>query len=225
MTDRQRPGLPVRLRAASIVVLALAVGALTVARGRDAAAAASRHVSTTPRATSLDDLVVATAWLAALLAAVMLLACLGLAALDIGWGHRSQLIRTGAERGCPRWSRRLVLAVCGLSLTSPALLGQASGVEDQRGCEPPCSESRSQARLHGLPLPDLPTSLPPRTVTVVQPGDSLWLLARSQLPIDASDALATRSVQRWYAANREIIGPDPDLIFPGTPLTQPEVRP
>jgi hypothetical protein len=61
-------------------------------------------------------------------------------------------------------------------------------------------------------------------LVVVQPGDSLWLLARRDLQAAGAPA-AVRDVAaawpRWWAANREVIGDDPDLLRPGARLTAP----
>lgn len=53
----------------------------------------------------------------------------------------------------------------------------------------------------------------------VRPGDSLWVIAAS-LPAPAGD---TRKLTgQIYELNRETIGSDPDLIFPGQRLVLPE---
>jgi len=60
---------------------------------------------------------------------------------------------------------------------------------------------------------------------VVKPGDSLWAIAcRHLLAGEASteDASVDRMWRAIYAANRQVIGEDPDLIYPGTQLTIPE---
>ncbi|MGD8150143.1 LysM peptidoglycan-binding domain-containing protein [Ornithinimicrobium sp. Y1694] len=56
---------------------------------------------------------------------------------------------------------------------------------------------------------------------VVLAGDSLWAIAARQLGPDASSADIAEHWPRWYAANQDIIGPDPDLILPGQVLTAP----
>jgi nucleoid-associated protein YgaU len=60
---------------------------------------------------------------------------------------------------------------------------------------------------------------------VVQPGDTLWDLAEADLqartgaaPADAQVASAWPS---WWAANRDAVGADPDLLHPGTSLRRP----
>jgi len=86
----------------------------------------------------------------------------------------------------------------------------------------------STGALDGLPLPQRPitatadTPAPPDRpeVHVVRPGESLWSIAHARAP-GATDAELARAVARWHAANRELIGPDPDLIRPGQRLTPP----
>ncbi|WP_226888068.1 LysM peptidoglycan-binding domain-containing protein [Myceligenerans pegani] len=68
---------------------------------------------------------------------------------------------------------------------------------------------------------------------VVERGDTLWSIAAEHLrPGGASPgagalpaARVAREVAAWHAANREAIGPDPDLIRPGTVLHAPDARP
>jgi len=78
----------------------------------------------------------------------------------------------------------------------------------------------------GLRLPDRPIAAPPRvdagpTVVVVRPGDTLWAIAARSLPAGATDAQIADSCAQWHAANREVIGDDPDLIFPTQRLISP----
>jgi nucleoid-associated protein YgaU len=49
---------------------------------------------------------------------------------------------------------------------------------------------------------------PPDAGRVVVAGDTLWGIAGADWP-------------RWYAANRALVGPDPDLIRPGQRLAPP----
>jgi nucleoid-associated protein YgaU len=88
-------------------------------------------------------------------------------------------------------------------------------------------------------VPDRPTQGAPTRYTdlrtgqlvgaasrVVKPGESLWEIAAAELGATAGDgaagdrAVANRWPQ-WYAANRAVIGPDPDLILPGQALRIP----
>jgi nucleoid-associated protein YgaU len=56
---------------------------------------------------------------------------------------------------------------------------------------------------------------------MVRPGDSLWRIAARALPRDSGRQTIERAWHRWYAANRGVIGPDPDLLQPGQQLTPP----
>jgi resuscitation-promoting factor RpfA len=61
---------------------------------------------------------------------------------------------------------------------------------------------------------------------VVAPGDTLWDIAARQLPTDGrSNAAIADHWQRIYAANRTVIGADPDLILPGMRLVLPAPGP
>ncbi|NLJ55303.1 MAG: LysM peptidoglycan-binding domain-containing protein [Intrasporangiaceae bacterium] len=61
----------------------------------------------------------------------------------------------------------------------------------------------------------------PTSPVTVRRGDTLWDLAAAHLPPGATDAEIATEWQRWHAANRAVIGPDPDLILPGQILTIP----
>jgi hypothetical protein len=68
---------------------------------------------------------------------------------------------------------------------------------------------------------------PPRPSTgahdlvTVRRGDSLWTIAARHLGPTASDAEIASVWPQWYAANRHVIGDDPDLLLPGVQLTPP----
>jgi nucleoid-associated protein YgaU len=56
---------------------------------------------------------------------------------------------------------------------------------------------------------------------VVRRGDSLWTIAARHLPPGADDADIARAWPRWYAANRAVVGDDPDRLRPGQLLVRP----
>lgn len=58
---------------------------------------------------------------------------------------------------------------------------------------------------------------------VVRPGDSLWTIASAVLGTEDPVPVA-RYWARIHRANREVIGPDPDLLHPGQKLTLPSTR-
>jgi hypothetical protein len=53
---------------------------------------------------------------------------------------------------------------------------------------------------------------------VVGSGDSLWSIAAARLGPHASTVAVDEEWRRLYARNRSVVGPDPDLIHPGTRL-------
>jgi hypothetical protein len=183
------------------------------------------------------------AWITALVLPLTLVAFLGLAGcLAAALVEAVQVRVTGADAWswspAPHVVRRWTFALCGLGLVipaAPAISGVAAAADmstaaSARGatdlheeahdphqtCPPRCA-----GLLDGLRLPDLPAR-EPRQHVVVRPGDCLWTIAESQLSSDESDVHVARRVRQLYRINHQRIGPDPDLIFPGTHLTAPE---
>ncbi|WP_462187727.1 LysM peptidoglycan-binding domain-containing protein [Frankia sp. CcWB2] len=56
---------------------------------------------------------------------------------------------------------------------------------------------------------------------VVLRGDSLWSIAARHLGPDATQEQIAAEWPRWWAANSDLIGHDPNLIFPGQRLKPP----
>jgi hypothetical protein len=50
----------------------------------------------------------------------------------------------------------------------------------------------------------------------------VWGIAAEHLGARADAAAIAGATQRWYLANRHVIGPDPDLIHPGQHLVPPQ---
>ncbi len=59
------------------------------------------------------------------------------------------------------------------------------------------------------------------TSITVRRGDCLWDLVARALGPDADLDEVARAWPRWYAANRHVIGADPDLLLPGQVLHAP----
>lgn len=172
---------------------------------------------------TLDGLVTQAAVGCLVVALTGLAASLVLTFADVLTEERYHWLHRVSVAWCPLWGRRLVVVLCGVGVTLPTT-GASSLADDDRDSE---CRSSCEIRVGGLPLPDLPLrerSVPERRPSslVVRPGDSLWLIASRGLDRSASNAEVARSVDAWYAANAETIGPDPDLIFPGTHLDRPE---
>jgi nucleoid-associated protein YgaU len=79
----------------------------------------------------------------------------------------------------------------------------------------------SSAPRHA-PAPDRQPPAPSEVVTV-RPGDSLWTIAAASLA-HATPARVAAEWPRWFAANRAVIGADPDHLVPGEVLTSPRSR-
>jgi hypothetical protein len=176
---------------------------------------------------TLEQLVVASAlvaaWLALGLLVVSTLVTVLLVPLERG---RAAMPRLAWLTG-PRWWRRALVSALGLSLVAP-VAANAGPQHDQSPdrCADTCATgARRPSVLAGLAFPDLPdaagTRPAPPGLRIVRRGDSLWAIARADLPPGAPDSAVCREVAAVYAANRALIGPDPDLILPGTELTLP----
>lgn len=134
-----------------------------------------------------------------------------------GWPTRlATVVRRMTDRVCPLLARRVILAGCGLALTTGLTMPPAVA---ERPGEAARAAVASQRSLAGLALPDRTVDMAV-SVTVVE-GDSLWRIADRLLPDDASDAEISHAWQAIYAANSGRIGPDPDLLLPGVTLQVP----
>jgi nucleoid-associated protein YgaU len=153
--------------------------------------------------------------------------------LALGWTWLScaaaltatDLLRRGTTRrrlAVPPGWHRLVAGLLGAG----ALCLPVGAHADVPG-EDPVRDGSSPAAtaIDGLPLPDRPRGagarVPPASHRVAD-GDSLWSLTREHLGGGASDARVACTWPRWYAANIDVIGPDPDLLIPGTVLRAPK---
>ena len=64
-------------------------------------------------------------------------------------------------------------------------------------------------------------AFPAAAVVVVQRGDTLWSIAARHLDRHATAADIDAEYRRWFAANRETVGDDANLILPGQLLRPP----
>jgi nucleoid-associated protein YgaU len=74
-------------------------------------------------------------------------------------------------------------------------------------------------------VPDWPTGERSGRAHVVVRGDCLWHIATARLAegqaAPPTDAEIAAEVHAWWAANADVIGPDPDLLLPGQVLRPP----
>ncbi|GAB3029202.1 hypothetical protein GCM10011376_14820 [Nocardioides flavus (ex Wang et al. 2016)] len=163
--------------------------------------------------------------------------CALLLAAALGWVWLvatvtvTQVLAGTARAGSGGTTRRLVLLACGAVVvtggTLPAHAEDGGGLERLAGLGLP---DRAVAPAAATSTPDLthaPTPTPASTspspptspaTYVVRAGDSLWSIARAH-PGDRDD-IGLRWREIW-AANRGVVGADPDLIHPGQALVLP----
>lgn len=150
----------------------------------------------------------------------------------------------------PAFLRRAVEAALGIAVATasvsapaaPALAARTAGPRPSptsTATAPPAARTPA-ARTPGPPLPSLdrpesppqPRARPPGqiltpgravvdVVVVVRRGDSLWRIAARHLGPQATEAQVAAAWPRWYAANRAVVGPDPNLLLPGQRLMPP----
>jgi len=93
------------------------------------------------------------------------------------------------------------------------------------GDGPPPGVNMMEVNLHHdaapPPLWSPATSGQPTEEVVVLRGDTLWSIAARHLGPEAAGAEIDAEWPRWLAANRDVIGGDPDLILPGQLLRPP----
>jgi nucleoid-associated protein YgaU len=113
--------------------------------------------------------------------------------------------------------RAFAIAAVGLG-SAPATSAFAADHTGGSGPRPPVVAPQRPA---AEPL-DWPGASPQshRHVTV-QSGDCLWSLAARALGPDATSSEVAAAWPRWWAANRDLIGTDPDLLRPGLRLRVP----
>jgi resuscitation-promoting factor RpfA len=101
-----------------------------------------------------------------------------------------------------------------VSESAPAAVG--TSITTEQASEPVTRQPRLPG-AHPATAEDHPR---PRVVTVAA-GDTLWDIAGVQLGPDATVADIAAEWPRWFVANRQVIGDDPDLIYPGERLASP----
>ncbi|HZB19411.1 MAG TPA: hypothetical protein VE463_06190 [Blastococcus sp.] len=205
----------------------------------DALAAAQRTVDTA----GPDALVVAAAGLLAWL--VWAWGCLGLVltAASALPGLIGGLARLGVQVVLPAGARRgaAVLLGLGLGVVAPlagiattalsvpaAAAAPAGGVPDwPAGPAATATPAPSSPASDGAGVPDWPDVPAPADGShVVVRGDCLWHIAEARLlerpGTPMADGDIARAVHAWWAANADVIGPDPDRLLPGQVLRPPD---
>lgn len=177
---------------------------------------------------TFEDLLVAVASAALVFSACWLWLVTTLTVADLIRGRES------SGRGL---TRCLVLAACGVAVaagvSSPALAGGGTSEPVLAGLPLP-DRAVASAPARPAPTPTTVTAPAPapapavratppaardhRAMVIVRPGDSLWSIAQADLGADAGLREIDDRWRELYAANRDDLGADPDLITPGQQL-------
>jgi hypothetical protein len=133
-------------------------------------------------------------------------------------------------------AQRLVAGALGVSLLSAvALPAHATGewdpgwqalapavVATEATVPTPAASATAAPAFASAPPGNAAEATPRQAEVVVRAGDSLWRIAARHLDPLASPAQIAAAWPGWYAANRDVVGPDPGLIHPGQVLSRPE---
>lgn len=89
----------------------------------------------------------------------------------------------------------------------------------------PATEPAGAGIAAGDPTQNSPSAQAPHSNSdldvVVKSGDSLWSIAAAALGPFSTDMEVAQAWPRWYSANRDTIGSDPNYILPGQVLHAP----
>ena len=232
------------IRGRTIVATALAGTTWLAARG----AAQTLTVLTSSDA-SVDELVAATAATAVLLVLAWVWVALLAHAAAMLPGVLGNVAETIAVAITPAACRGAVRVALGLAtVASPLSTACASAAEPIASSTAPAHRDFADLPQIERPamiarwVPSVPAPAPPpatprsdvRLVTtapseaesvpdevVIRRGDTLWDIAARVLGPQATAAEIATEWPKWYVANRDVIGPDPDVIHPGTVLRAP----
>ncbi len=177
---------------------------------------------------AVTELAAAALWLAACWLAVGLVAA-GVAAMPGAGGRAARRL---AAVALPRAIYRLVAGATGLGIVltplaagaaAPHRMPSATAAPAWPTSDPVAAPSWpiSAARQAPRPHPTEPGARPAGAGhVVVAPGDSLWSIAAGHLHRPSPQRVAA-AWPRWYAANRAVIGSDPNHIVAGEVLVPP----
>ena len=199
--------------------------------------------------TPVDEAVVTVAWLIGWATVAWLSVVALLAAAAAVPGAAGSLARWLLRLVAPRALRRILEAALGVSLAAGPIFGGVAMAAappaaphsavlslpaldrplntipqldrpslDRPLTTPPTLDRPSLDRPTAKPAHDKHAHAKPVTV---RPGDSLWLIAARGLGDDPTDAQIAAEWPRWYEANKDVVGDNPNLIQPGEHLQPP----
>jgi nucleoid-associated protein YgaU len=243
-TGGTQPVAGAALAGASLVAGA-AVGSIFLNTARDSMTA----IAATGPAGPADGILLVVALSGALLSLWLCLG-LALSALSTLPGALGQACSLLAARIAPAAVRKVVAFILGTALTA-ALVPASAAARTGQVAPRPASVAAAQIVMSGVadaapdasfrlvsdavpatdaaPPPSWSPERPsppamrasPADSVVVHSRDTLWSIAARHLGPAASRADIDAEWQRWFAANRDVIGDDANLISPGQLLSPP----
>ena len=152
----------------------------------------------------------------------------GDAAWDLDWPGRTADLPASPVRPAAAVPTATPSAAVDPATTSPMTALPVTAMPPPPPSPSPRPASATPAPARPAPAAVRPAARRPASAAealVVQPGDTLWSLAETSLRRSGTASPTDRQVAqawpRWWAANREAIGHDPDLLLPGTVLRPP----
>lgn len=129
--------------------------------------------------------------------------------------------RVPSARGCPAQVRQVLLAACGVAIISTTAV-PAHALAPVASRAPTTVSDTMPLPLAGLPLPDrvagAASAGPQPAIHIVRKGDTLWAIAKAMLPVGAGPMEVATQAHQLHQQNRQVLGPNPDLIYPGQQL-------
>ena len=122
-----------------------------------------------------------------------------------------------------------VMAAMIVALAAPAMAKDNDG-NNNGGNNNRVASDRADRDEGNFFVPPVVRPVPPvltdavDTTTVVKPGDTLFGIAQENLGPDATPQLLPDEVNRIHDLNRDRIGDNPHMIFPGQELRMPSHR-
>ncbi|HET6817416.1 MAG TPA: hypothetical protein VFH66_09365 [Mycobacteriales bacterium] len=141
------------------------------------------------------------------------------------WADRLLLLYPRLLRTMLRTLAAGTLGIAAAGIPSPALAASPGDAGHPR--PPLVAPERPAAEPFDWPSPDAtppPSTLrrpPSAPYVTVRHGDCLWSLAARSLGRGATPAAVAAAWPRWWAANRSVVGTDPDALRPGERLRVP----
>lgn len=130
--------------------------------------------------------------------------------------------RTGLDARAPAVAAAAQDAISGVADVAPdASFRFVSDVVPASDAAPRPLWSPERAEPPERPASSKSRVSPAGGVAVVHRGDTLWSIAAHHLGPTATSAEIDAEWHRWFAANRDVIGNDPNVIGPGQLLSPP----